>query len=166
MSFKSPCWNRLPLTTRSSKSVSIVPLGRTKVNGLQQRLLLFSPYCSAPIVGKQNQFALGINSTYGLKSHSKTQLYCLSFPASVGHCEMLIWWYYLYMFLFVLFSVSSHFILYDWESHTGIQRNRIHLTLVSLPSYSHIPIHQHVPLLTYFFLLHLEASPKGPSAMP
>lgn len=31
MSFKSPCWNRLPLTTRSSKSVSIVPLRRTEV---------------------------------------------------------------------------------------------------------------------------------------
>lgn len=30
MSFKSPCWNRLPLTTRSSMSVSIVSLRRTR----------------------------------------------------------------------------------------------------------------------------------------
>lgn len=105
-------------------------------------------------MGKRNQFVLGINSIYRLKSQSKTQVCCLRLPASVGHCELLIWWYHLYMFLFFLFSVFfSHFILYDWESHTGIQRNRIHLTLISFPSYSHIPTHQHVPPLpTYFFI--------------
>lgn len=133
----------------------------------EQRLLLFSPYCRAPVVGKRNQFTLGINSIYGLKSHSKTQVYCLSFPASVGHCELLSWWYHLYTFLFFLFSVFFFSLYSLWLriSHR-YTKNRIYLTLISLPSCSNISIHQHVPLPTYFFLLHLEASPKGPSAMP